>query len=171
MLARTARPPRADRADASKAKGKALLRRKASRPCALMKKRAQGERQSAADTAPIYHKPPGRFKQNRAARKHRTAPSPNPMPRSARQGARREEFSQEVFCMKLAPRRRPSINQLLGITQAKRRIAKATGIPTTKSGRKRKALNALTGGAYGKYTKLRADINRPAKFLKWLTGK
>lgn len=73
--------------------------------------------------------------------------------------------------MKLAPRRRPSINQLLGITQAKRRIAKATGIPTTKSGRKRKALNALTGGAYGKYTKLRADINRPAKFLKWLTGK
>ena len=71
--------------------------------------------------------------------------------------------------MKLTPRRRPSVNQVLGITQAKRKIAKETGIPTTKSGRKRKLLNALTGGLYGKYTKLRADVNRPAKFLKWLT--
>ncbi len=73
--------------------------------------------------------------------------------------------------MKLTPRRRPSLNRILGITQAKRRIARATGIPTTKSGRKRKALNALTGGAYGRFTKLRADINRPFKFFKWLTGR
>ena len=73
--------------------------------------------------------------------------------------------------MNLKPRRRPSINSILGITQAKRRIAKATGIPTTKSGRKRKALNAVTGGAYGKYERLRADVNRPFKFLKWLMGK
>lgn len=73
--------------------------------------------------------------------------------------------------MNLKPRRRPSINSILGITQAKRRIAKATGIPTTKSGRKRKALNALTGSAYGKYERLRADVNRPFKFFKWLMGK
>ena len=70
----------------------------------------------------------------------------------------------------LKPKRRPSINQVLGITQLKRKIAKTTGIPTTKSGRKRKLLNTLTGGAYGKYTRVRADINRPAKFLKWITG-
>lgn len=73
--------------------------------------------------------------------------------------------------MKLTPRRRPSLNSILGITQAKRRIARATGIPTTKSGRKRKALNALTGGAYGRYQRVRADVNRPFKFFKWLTGK
>lgn len=73
--------------------------------------------------------------------------------------------------MKLTPRRRPSLNSILGITQAKRRIARATGIPTTKSGRKRKALNALTGGAYGRYQRARADVNRPFKFFKWLTGK
>lgn len=73
--------------------------------------------------------------------------------------------------MKLVPRRRPSVNRILGITQAKRRIAEATGIPTTKSGRKRKALNTLTGGTYGKYTRLRADIKRPFKFIKWLLGK
>lgn len=35
-------------------------------------------------------------------------------------------------------------------TAAKRSIARATGIPTTRSGRKRKALNALTGGNYRK---------------------
>ena len=38
-----------------------------------------------------------------------------------------------------------------GISSAKRKIAKATGIPTTKAGRKRKAQaalwNALTGGS------------------------
>lgn len=54
----------------------------------------------------------------------------------------------------------------LGITKAKRRFAKATGIPTTKSGRKRKAMNAITGGAYGRYQKTRAAINRPYKYMK-----
>lgn len=33
-----------------------------------------------------------------------------------------------------------------GITQAKRKIAKATGIPTTKSGRQRKIGRMITGG-------------------------
>ena len=46
------------------------------------------------------------------------------------------------------------------------KMAKATGIPTTKSGRKRKAMNALTGGAYGKYQRTRAAINRPLKYAK-----
>lgn len=32
-----------------------------------------------------------------------------------------------------------SVNKALGITKAKRKIAKATGIPTTKSGRQAKA--------------------------------
>lgn len=32
------------------------------------------------------------------------------------------------------------------ITKAKRKIAKATGIPTTKSGRRRKVRRAMTGG-------------------------
>ena len=73
--------------------------------------------------------------------------------------------------MKLTPRRTPSINSILGITQAKRRIAKATGIPTTASGRKRKALNTLTGGAYGKFERLRADMNRPFKFFQWILKK
>ena len=68
-------------------------------------------------------------------------------------------------------RRRPSINSVLGITQAKRKIAKETGIPTTKAGRKRKLLNTLTGGLYGKYTRSRAAINRPFKTIKWLFGK
>ena len=31
-----------------------------------------------------------------------------------------------------------SMNKALGITKAKRKVAKATGIPTTKSGRQRK---------------------------------
>ena len=53
--------------------------------------------------------------------------------------------------MKLMRRRKPSLKTALGITKAKRRMAKATGIPTTKSGRKRKAMNALTGGAYGSW--------------------
>lgn len=68
--------------------------------------------------------------------------------------------------MKLIRQRRPSLNTALGITKAKRRFAKATGIPTTKSGRKRKALNTLTGGAYGKYQRTRAAINRPFKRAK-----
>ena len=72
--------------------------------------------------------------------------------------------------MKMIRRRRPSINQLLGITQLKRDIARKTGIPTTKSGRKRKLLNILTGGWYGRYERKRAEINRPYKFLKWVLG-
>lgn len=36
-----------------------------------------------------------------------------------------------------------SWKRALGVTSAKRKIAKATGIPTTKAGRKRKAQNAL----------------------------
>lgn len=68
--------------------------------------------------------------------------------------------------MKLIRYRKPSLNTALGITKAKRRIAKATGIPTTKAGRKRKALNTLTGGAYGQYQRTRAAINRPYKRMK-----
>ena len=68
--------------------------------------------------------------------------------------------------MKLIRRRRPSLKTALGITKAKRRISKITGIPTTKSGRKRKALNAVTGGAYGKYQRTRAAINRSRKIVK-----
>lgn len=60
---------------------------------------------------------------------------------------------------------------MLGITGAKRKIAKATGIPTTKSGRKRKALNTVTGGAYGKYTRTRAKVMRPYKSAKRVAGK
>lgn len=65
--------------------------------------------------------------------------------------------------MKLVRRRRPSMKTALGITNAKRSIARATGIPTTKSGRKCKAMNTITGGAYGKYTRARAAVNRPFK--------
>lgn len=68
--------------------------------------------------------------------------------------------------MKLFRQRKPSMKTLLGITKAKRRIARVTGIPTTKSGRKRKALNTLTGGAYGKYQRTRAKITRPYRYLK-----
>lgn len=71
--------------------------------------------------------------------------------------------------MKIIRRRRPSVNTILGITQAKRRIARATGIPTTKAGRKRKALNTITGGAYGKYQRTRANINRPFKMIRRAT--
>lgn len=39
-----------------------------------------------------------------------------------------------------------SWKRLLGISNAKRKIAKATGIPTTKQGRKRKAQNMLWKG-------------------------
>ena len=72
--------------------------------------------------------------------------------------------------MKLIRRRRPSLKTALGITKVKRNIARTTGIPTTKSGRKRKLLNILTGGWYGRYERKRADINRPYKFLKWVLG-
>lgn len=63
-------------------------------------------------------------------------------------------------------KRKPSLKTALGITKAKRNFARATGIPTTKQGRKRKTMNALTGGAYGKYERTRANINRPMKALK-----
>ena len=59
--------------------------------------------------------------------------------------------------------RKPSWKTAVGITKAKRRIAKATGIPTSRSGRKRKARNLLTGGAYGRYERKRAAVNRPFK--------
>lgn len=39
-----------------------------------------------------------------------------------------------------------SMNRALGITKAKRKVAKYTGIPTSKSGRQKKAARALTGG-------------------------
>lgn len=39
-----------------------------------------------------------------------------------------------------------SWKRALGITSAKRKIAKITGIPTTKSGRQRKLGRMLTGG-------------------------
>lgn len=42
-----------------------------------------------------------------------------------------------------------SWKRALGITSAKRKIAKATGIPTTKAGRKRKAQNMLWKGVFG----------------------
>ena len=72
--------------------------------------------------------------------------------------------------MKLIRQRRPSLKTALGITKAKRSFARATGIPTTKAGRKTKALNALTGGGYGRYQRTRAAINRPYKRVKRATG-
>ncbi len=39
-----------------------------------------------------------------------------------------------------------SYKRALGITKAKRKIAKATGIPTTKAGRQRKIGKMVTGG-------------------------
>ena len=65
--------------------------------------------------------------------------------------------------MKILRQRKPSVKTALGITKAKRQIARNTGIPTTKAGRKRKAYNTLTGGAYGQYQRTRAAINRPFK--------
>lgn len=68
--------------------------------------------------------------------------------------------------MKVVRRRKPSINTMLGVTKTKRQIARNTGIPTTKAGRKKKVYNAVTGGAYGKYQKTRAAVNRPFKYHK-----
>lgn len=42
-----------------------------------------------------------------------------------------------------------SWKRALGITSAKRKIAKATGIPTTKAGRKRKVQNTLWKAIFG----------------------
>lgn len=39
-----------------------------------------------------------------------------------------------------------SWNRFLGITKAKRRVSRATGIPWTKSGRQRKVGKAVMGG-------------------------
>jgi hypothetical protein len=39
-----------------------------------------------------------------------------------------------------------SWKRALGVTKAKRKISKATGIPLTKAGRQRKVGKALTGG-------------------------
>ena len=43
-----------------------------------------------------------------------------------------------------------SWKRALGITSAKRKIARVTGIPTTKAGRKRKAKNMLWKAVFGK---------------------
>lgn len=51
--------------------------------------------------------------------------------------AQGEEFVMKSI--KIAPGLTFSPNKALGITKVKRKIAKATGIPTTKSGRAKKA--------------------------------
>lgn len=43
-----------------------------------------------------------------------------------------------------------SWRRALGITSAKRKFAKWTGVPTTRSGRKRKVQNMLWKGLFGK---------------------
>ena len=43
-----------------------------------------------------------------------------------------------------------SWKRAIGITSAKRKVAKFTGIPTTKQGRKRKAQNILWKAIFGK---------------------
>ena len=43
-----------------------------------------------------------------------------------------------------------SWKRALGISSAKRKIAKVTGIPTTKQGRKRKMQSMLWNGLFGK---------------------
>ncbi len=40
-----------------------------------------------------------------------------------------------------------SAKRALGVTKAKQKIARTTGIPTTKSGRQRKYGNKMTGGS------------------------
>ena len=68
--------------------------------------------------------------------------------------------------IKLIRYRKPLIKTALDITKAKRVVSRATGIPTTKAGRKRKALNAVTGGAYRKAQRVRAAVNCPIKRAK-----
>lgn len=48
-----------------------------------------------------------------------------------------------------------SWKRALGITSAKHKIAKVTGIPTTKAGRKRKAQNMLWKAMFGSPKKRR----------------
>lgn len=43
-----------------------------------------------------------------------------------------------------------SLKRALGVTEAKRKIAKATGIPTTRSGAERKIGGAITSLLFGK---------------------
>lgn len=43
-----------------------------------------------------------------------------------------------------------SVKRALGVTKTKQKIAKATGIPTTKAGRKRKAQATLWKSIFGK---------------------
>ena len=43
-----------------------------------------------------------------------------------------------------------SLKRALGVTKLKRKVAKATGIPTTKSGIERKVGEALLGLLFGK---------------------
>ena len=81
-----------------------------------------------------------------------------------------KEMSGDIL-MKLIRYRRPSMKTALGITRAKRSFARATGIPTTKSGRKRKAMNALTGGAYGKYQRTRVAVSCTACSVSVVPGK
>ncbi len=45
------------------------------------------------------------------------------------------------------------------VTKTKYAIAKETGIPTTRTGRRRKAYNAASDGLYGKYERERAKYN------------
>lgn len=68
--------------------------------------------------------------------------------------------------MKLVRYRKPSMKTMLGVTKAKRKISKITGIPSTKAGRKRKVLNTIIGGGYGKYQRTRAKITRPYRTAK-----
>lgn len=43
----------------------------------------------------------------------------------------------------MAKSKKSVLGKILGVSKTKRKIAKATGIPTTKSGRKRKIKNKL----------------------------
>lgn len=71
---------------------------------------------------------------------------------------------------KLFRKRRKSMKTVLGVTKAKRSLSRATGIPTSKAGRKRKTLNSVTGGTYGRYTRTRAKVLRPYKTAKRYSG-
>lgn len=62
--------------------------------------------------------------------------------------------------------RRPSWKKALGVTKFKRKVASVTGIPTTKSGRKRKAKRAvasLTGISTTKSARRQAGKGGPQK--------
>ena len=43
-----------------------------------------------------------------------------------------------------------SLNRAIGITKAKQKIARTTGIPTTKQGRQQKIGRIITKGLFGK---------------------